>query len=315
MRLRELPLLARVVPRLGVANVLRVATYRFGMKSGLHPVRWRGGAVPAAPFFGPSTAPAVPVPAVTAWNATAPLFGRGAVALPDGPPDWHADPRSGRRLRDPGRPWWQIPDFDQEAGDIKLVWEMSRMDWVLAFAQRARQGDAGAIGRLDDWLANWAERNPPYRGPNWKCGQEASIRVLHLAMGAVILGQAGTALPGMRDLIHLHLKRIAPTIQYAVGQDNNHGTSEAAALFIGGSWLDAAGVRAGARWEAAGRRWLENRVARLIGARGTFSQYSLNYHRVLLDTLSMVEVWRRSLALPAFSARWNERAAAATQWL
>jgi hypothetical protein len=60
---------------------------------------------------------------------------------------------------------------------------------------------------------------------------------------------------------------------------------------------------------------LENRAARLIGAQGTFSQYSLNYHRVMLDTLSMAECWRRAMALSAFSKRWQVSALAATQWL
>ena len=75
-----------------------------------------------------------------------------------------------------------------------------------------------------------------------------------------------------------HLRRIAPTIRYAIAQDNNHGTSEAAALFIGGTWLALLGEPAGRRWAVRGRRWLEDRAGRLIGVDGSFSQYSLNYH-------------------------------------
>ena len=100
-----------------------------------------------------------------------------------------------------------------------------------------------------------------------------------------------------------------------MAQDNNHGTSEAAALFIGGSWLAALGIAEGDRWQQTGRKWLENRAARLIGANGSFSQYSLNYHRVMLDTFCMAEVWRKQLGLPAFSGLWQTRALVATQWL
>ena len=39
---------------------------------------------------------------------------------------------------------------------------------------------------------------------------------------------------------------------YALGQQNNHGTSEAAALFIGGSWLEQLGDPRGARWSRIG---------------------------------------------------------------
>lgn len=315
MRLSDVPRWLRVVPRLGVSNVMRVAGYRIGLRTGAHPVRRQSAAVPRGPFFHPPAAPPVPAPASTRWEDAATLFGHLTLPLPDGPPDWLAEPSTGRRVPGADREWWRIPDFDPAVGDIKLIWEMSRMDWVLAFTQRARQGDHAALHRLERWVADWIERNPPYRGPNWKCGQEASIRVLHLALGALMLGDPRRLHPGLRDLVHLHLRRIAPTVQYAVGQDNNHGTSEAAALFVGGSWLADAGVPDGARWERVGRRLLESRVARLVGTQGTFSQYSLNYHRLLLDTLSVAEVWRRALGRPELSARWRGRAAAAARWL
>src|SRR5690606_5962127 len=139
------------------------------------------------------------------------------------------------------------------------------MDWVPAMAQRARQGEQKELERLNAWLADWTTTNAPYQGPNWKCGQEASIRVIHLACAALLLGQVRDPLPALLDLVALHLRRIAPTVQYAMAQDNNHGTSEAAALFVGGSWLAEHGDRRGARWAAAGRNLLENRAARLIG--------------------------------------------------
>jgi hypothetical protein len=115
--------------------------------------------------------------------------------------------------------------------------------------------------------------------------------------------------------LEAHLVRIAPTIHYAMAQDNNHGTSEAAALFIGGSWLAHSGRTQGKHWERLGRKWLENRIRRLVELDGSFSQYSLNYHRLLLDTLSMVELWRQRFGLPAFSTRWQAGAKAAAKWL
>jgi hypothetical protein len=252
---------------------------------------------------------------VAGWHASALLFGWAPLHLTQRPPDWLANPLNGNRMPAPERNWWEIPDFDTNVGDIKLIWELSRMDWVLSLAQRARQGDVESLKMLNTWLADWCVHNPPYRGPNWKCGQEASLRVLNLAVAAHILGQVGTAANGLRDLLHLHLSRIAPTVSYAMAQDNNHGTSEAAALYVGGSWLALLGVAEGAKWHQAGRRLLESRAARLIGADGTFSQYSLNYHRVMLDTYCIVEMWRRRMKLPNFSAALIEKLRAATNWL
>lgn len=306
---------AGTVLALGLPNIARAASYRLGVKLGLNPVRRLHAVVPQGPFFHASTLTEVPVPPVAGWQTSALLFSHWPYTVTSQPPDWLAVPFTGQRVATPERGWWQIPDFDPAVGDIKRIWELSRMDWGLAFAQRARNGDNEALARLNDWLTDWCMHNPPYRGPNWKCGQEASIRIMHLAMATLIFGQVQKTTPGLRDLVHLHLQRIAPTVQYAMAQDNNHGTSEAAALFIGGSWLDALGVAEGRRWQKIGRRWLENRALRLIGPEGSFSQYSLNYHRVMLDTFCMVEVWQRYLELPAFSADWYERARVATQWL
>ena len=78
-----------------------------------------------------------------------------------------------------------------------------------------------------------------------------------------MLGQVSRPEPGLPALLAVHLKRIAPTLHYAMAQDNNHGTSEAAALFIGGSWLASLGLPGGERWARRGRHWLENRAERL----------------------------------------------------
>ena len=81
-------------------------------------------------------------------------------------------------------------------------------------------GDSRSLTRLNTWLADWCLHNPAYFGPNWKCGQEAAIRVMHLAMAALILDQQSGPSPALLTLIRAHLKRIAPTLQYALAQDN-----------------------------------------------------------------------------------------------
>jgi len=304
----------RTMLRLGLRNIAGVALYRIGIRTGLHPVCRISGTVPRGPFFRPPSSVS-PLPAPEGWDETGSLFSHIPIPLTDAPPDWLANPLDGKRASGSDLPWWRISDFDAATGDIKLVWELSRMDWVPALGGRAATGDRSALERLNGWLADWNTHNPPYRGPNWKCGQEASIRVMHLAVAAIMLAQAHEPEPGLLEMLRVHLRRIAPTVSYAMAQDNNHGTSEAAGLFIGGSWLALSGDAEGERWAWLGRRWLEERVRRLVGREGSFSQHSLNYHRLMLDTLSLAEVWRRKLGLPAFSAELQARAAAAAEWL
>ena len=306
----------RTVIGIGLLNILRVAYYRLGVLVGFNPVHRLQGQIPVPPFYvSPLVLRNHSIPLSPHWQKNIRLFSYWSVEKKNKFPDWLANPLTGQAIPNANRPWWQIPDFDPRVGDIKLIWELSRFDWVLVFAQRAAQGDSASLDQLNDWLRDWCEKNPPYLGPNWKCGQEASIRVLHLAMATILLKQSPVAMQGLINLIRLHLCRIAPTLMYAIAQDNNHGTSEAAALFVGGSWLCQSGITEGDRWMRMGRKWLENRASRLIGDQGTFSQYSLNYHRVLLDTFCMVEVWRRQLALPEFSVTYKKRTLAATQWL
>ncbi len=307
----------RTYAALGARNLMRVAMHRVMLRTRMHPVQRVRACAPLAPFFCAPN-PAVPrkgIPA-TSWTDSAAYFGWRNVPVGVGAPDWHANPISGQRCPDAQLPWWEIGDFSAILGDIKVIWEASRFDWVITFAQAAQAGDASALTKLNAWLGNWCSENRPYVGPNWKCGQEASIRVIHLAAAALVLEQAQAPQASLLALIRLHLERIAPTLSYALAQDNNHGTSEAAALFIGGAWLaqhsDDAAAR---RWATLGRRWLEERTLRLFAMDGSFSQHSVNYHRLALDTLCAAELWRVRHSLPPFSAAFQDRARAGASWL
>lgn len=300
---------------LGPANVLRVALYRFALRNPASAIRRLAAPVPQGPFLAAAAPQDAPAPASTDWQDKARYFGHHEIALETDMPDWFANPFNGERVTEPQRPWWTIADFNRQLGDIKTVWEASRLDWAPIFVQRARAGDGASLARLEAWLASWISTNEPYTGPNWKCGQEASIRVMHLALAALLAGGPGAVGPGLAPLVKLHLQRIAPTTSYARAQDNNHGTSEAAALFIGGSWLERLGDGDGAGWTQTGRRMLEERVLALVETDGSFSQYSTNYHRLMLDTLSLAEVWRRQLDLADFTPTLRARAMAAASWL
>lgn len=303
---------AKAALALGVPNIARAFWFRVGVRFGLNPVRKLEASIPDGPFF---RSVDFPEGSSSAYRYELSGFGYIPLGDTDSVPDWHSNILTGGRCRDSQVPWYAVPDFSEKISDIKGIWELSRFDWVLGFSREARAGHTGALAKLETWLESWLQENPPYFGPNWKCGQEASIRVMHLAMAALVLGQVDRPEKPLLDLIGIHLERIAPTIQYAIAQDNNHGTSEAAALFIGGSWLARQGVSQGKSWQKKGRKWLENRARRLIEQDGSFSQYSVNYHRVMLDTFSMVEVWRRAVQLPELSCHWYTKAAAATEWL
>jgi len=300
---------------LGPVNLGRVFFYKLGVRLGINPVRRISASITGESFFNDlKGTEKTTLPINSLWMGKQTYFGWHEV-ISDNPPDWHCNVFSGGRISDPHRPWWLIPDFNEAVGDIKVIWEPSRFDWALAFSQSALAGNTNAIKTLNHWIADWVDNNSPYQGPNWKCGQEASIRVMHLAISALLLDQHQQSQHCLIDLIKAHLQRISPTVSYAIAQNNNHGTSEAAALYIGGSWLTLNGDPQGAAWYNQGKKLLENRARHLIDSDGTFSQYSTNYHRLMLDTYSMAEIWRQKTNLPAFSQSLYRQLSAAANWL
>ncbi|MEZ7206964.1 heparinase II/III-family protein [Pseudoalteromonas sp. DY56-GL79] len=303
---------AKTALALGVQNLARIFFYRLGVKSGLNPVKAIRSELAEGPFFSANYETDEHLAGNTNWLKKHCFFGLESTV--SGLPNWHKNCLTGQ-VAPNDKPWFAISDFDAEIGDIKGVWESSRFDWVISLSQKAHQGDSDALATLNTWLEDWCCSNPFYNGVNWKCGQEASFRVIHLAVAAVILQQANKTQPALLSFIKAHLKRISPTIMYAVAQDNNHATTEAAALFIGGSWLSLNGDVDGRQWQEQGRKWLENRAKRLIENDGSFSQYSVTYHRLMLDTYSVVEVWRSAQNLAKFSSECYKKLAAATIWL
>lgn len=300
--------------KLGLRNVADVALYRMSLRLPFSSIRRLAPVPPATgKHYRPVIAAESPPPS-DRWHRQGQLFGWLPVEwAPRQCPDWLLNRLTGHRY--PPLPWWQLSDLGAIGGDIKGVWELSRFDWVLALAQQGAAGREGAWDQLNLWLDDWERTNPPYSGPNWMCGQEASIRLLHLALAARISRQVETVSPRLLSLLTNHLRRIAPTYRYARAQNNNHGTSEAAALFVGGSWLARAGRPEGKRWCDAGRAALEDRVGRLVDPDGTFSQYSVNYHRLFLDTVAIAELWRRDLGLANWTETFSERMDAAAHWL
>lgn len=255
-------------------------------------LRLRAVPLPRGPFLPAGGAAPPPVPA---WHRAAVLARAARVA----PPDWHAP--------FPAGPHALALDLFAP-GDIRPVWERNRWSDLPLLAQAARLDPAGGhLARAEALLADWLAANPPFRGPNWACGQEAALRALHLGLALALLEADRAPVPGARALLALHGRRIAATPAYALAQDNNHTVSEAAGLLACGLLLGEAG------WTARGAARLEAALRRLVAPDGAFAQVSTGYHRLLLDVLAVVEWLRRRHGGPPLPA--IDRAAAATRWL
>jgi len=315
---------------LGFWNVAYVAWYRFTLKSGIRKRFFpQQPFASGGPFFGPVARCAdYPAEFQAALFEDADKIIQGQLRyyayhwkVVGNPPNWFLNPFNSRLWPNPKRHWADIADFEGGIGDIKNVWEASRFEWVVTLARAyAASGKIIYLDTLNRWLVDWAAKNPASTGPNWKCGQEAAIRVFNLMQAASILGQWDGPSPALSEFIDRHLERISANIRYAIAQDNNHGTSEAAALFVGGCWRArntsrVSKTRSYDHFTRQGRKWLENRVEKLVEKGGSFSQHSVTYHRVLLDTMIFTEYWRQKLGAAPFSATFYQRARAALDWM
>lgn len=313
--------------RMGLLNILRVGIYRLLGRLGYYRGCLPGGKSYSGPFWAPESWPTKWMPPTQVKN------GR----------DWHGDasrilsgelPFFSAKWQKVGFPpttddaftnihWTDIDEFSLATGDIKKLWEPSRFDGLLILALAwLRSGDFCLPQAMEHWMEHWVQQNPVNLGLQWKCGQETAIRLMQVLLIAELLRRhAGVvATPSLDRFVIEHCRRIEPTMLYAVAQDNNHGTSEAAALFIAGSWLlhrpnTASYPMDAGRWRRKGRKWLENRIQRLIMTDGSFSQHSVNYHRLMLDTVAVTEWWRQQFGDQSFSEPYLDRCRAATLWL
>ncbi len=235
------------------------------------------------------------------------------------PPNWFKNIFNGKESKWRDKHWSKIADFSPDLGDIKNVWELSRFSWLGILARGyAATREVKYINTLNDWLADWIKKNPVNQGLNWKCGQEASFRVFNLLNAAYVLKQEDHPSALLVQIVDAHLQRINVNVRYALAQQNNHATSESAALFIGGSWLLKVKESHKPEWikyAQRGRNLLERLSGTLTYKDGSFAQHSVIYHRLFLDTMTTVLFWCKRLTLPEFSPKYYKNLERSMNWL
>jgi hypothetical protein len=230
-------------------------------------------------------------------------------------PNWFLNPFNGESYKNHNEHWAKLGDFNPHIGDIKNIWELSRFNWIgtLACAYKITHDDA-YLNKINDWIKDWLEKNPPNTGPNWKCGQEASIRAINILLANEMIVSDEVS----SDLVNLlitHIERITPTTFYAKAQDNNHGLSEGIALYLLGHFLwKETNEQKYKNLHNKGLKLIENRIQKLIMDDGTFSQYSIVYHRMVLDLLSVLEIFKQKWNLGSFSDAFYVKSKLAIDW-
>ncbi|WP_214401529.1 alginate lyase family protein [Pseudonocardia lacus] len=175
-------------------------------------------------------------------------------------PDWHRDPRTGRRA--PGGAYaFDIPYRDESTiGDVKQLWEPSRHQHLTVLAAAyALTGDDRYAHRVADHLKSWWAENPPLRGVHWTSGIELGIRLISWAWVRRLLAgwpkapgvfeDAPEALHQLRR--HQEWLRAFPSRGSSA---NNHAVAEAAGALVAATAFP---------WFPESARWARDAAARL----------------------------------------------------
>ena len=211
--------------------------------------------------------------------------------------------------------WSKVSDTGND--DIKVIWEPSRFRIAYDLARTyMRTGNCDCAETFWQLIESWRIANPPNCGANWKCGQEISIRVMAWCFGLyVFLNASATTSERISTLVQMIAAsgyRIEANLTYALSQNNNHGISEAMGLWTIGSIFPE--LKSAIHWEEKGRRVLERLGRELIYNDGSFSQHSLNYHRLMLHDYLWALRLGDILGNP-FSDELKGRVAKAGSWL
>lgn len=201
------------------------------------------------------------------------------------PPDWHADPVTGIKL-DSIKHWSQLSDEGEV--DIKFVWEASRFSYVYtltrAYAINQDERYAEAFWQLTE---SWAESNPPHTGPNWMDGQEAALRLMAWTFGLyAFLDSPSTTFQRIANItvyIAAHAQRIYSNTDFAIFTRGNHSISEALGLWMTGLLFPE--LENSEKYLSFGLMSLEREAVQQIFPDGSYSMYSLNYHRFVLQLI------------------------------
>ena len=210
------------------------------------------------------------------------------------PPNWYQVPTTlqppsmaagtpPRAESDSTKHWSQISD--DSSTDIKFIWEPNRFGFVytLVRAYAAAQDEKYAEAFWGSIL-DWAEHNPPNTGANWMDGQEIALRLMAWTFGYYQFSNSPSSTPQriaqFTQFVAAQTERIYKNIDYAISTRSNHTISEAAGLWLVGLLFPE--LKDSEKYLSLGRALLEREAAAQIFPDGSYSMYSLNYHRFVL---------------------------------
>jgi hypothetical protein len=222
------------------------------------------------------------------------LLGSGLLEL-GRPIDWLTDPKTGYSWPRGYAPRIGYANLDLPS-DVKLPWELSRLQWLLPVGQAyLLTGDERYAEEARDVLDEWIAANPYSGTVNWSVTMEVALRILSWSW---LLGALGGSEAwrdgGFRDrflrTLWLHGDYSARHLERS-DVNGNHLTADAAGLTFAGLLFEH---RA---WAAGGWRLLTDELPLQVYEDGVDFEASAAYHRLVCELFLLPALYREQLGL------------------
>lgn len=202
--------------------------------------------------------------------------------------DWLTNPDSGYQY-DINKHWTEIEDLSSKAGDIKFTWEKSRFSYLYTIIRYDYHFDEDHADFVFSEIIDWIAKNPINQGPNYKCSQEISLRILNWSFALYFYRHSQNltdeVFQQIMHSIYWQIRHIRSNIHFSrISVRNNHAITETLTLYLTAllyPFFPDAEER-----KKKGKNWFEEEIAYQIYEDGTFLQFSMNYHRVVIQLLT-----------------------------
>jgi uncharacterized heparinase superfamily protein len=243
--------------------------------------------------------------------------------------DWHTDFKSGIRF-DPA--FCRDISYNQldRPSDVKVPWELSRMQWMIPLGQAyLLSGEDRYARKVRDLLDDWIDQNPYAYSVNWACTMDVALRAIvwvwffHVFSVSAAWSDCGFRRKFIKAL-YLHGDFVERHLEKA-DINGNHYTADAAGMVFVGLLFGNAG-RAG-RWAASGWKILNAEISRQVFEDGVDFEASVAYHRLVQELflfpalyrlrcgLSVEDTYRgRLVAMARFTEAYSREDGSAPLW-
>jgi hypothetical protein len=202
--------------------------------------------------------------------------------------DWITNPLTNHKY-DINKHWSEIHDLSPNDGDIKYVWEKARFSFLYDIIRYDYHFEEDQSQFVFDQIEDFIDKNPINQGPNYKCSQEISLRVLNWTFALYYYKDSKYLTEELfAKIIHTiywQIHHVYHNINFSrISVRNNHAITETLLLYLSDKLFPFFPNVKG--WSKKGKYWFEQEIKYQIYPDGTFLQFSMNYHRVAVQLLT-----------------------------